>query len=82
MAEIASEIAYDLLINVKELQCPLPLLRAKQALVDMQSGQVLKVVATDDTTKMSFTAYLKKSGDELLKMEEHGGEIHHYIRKK
>jgi tRNA 2-thiouridine synthesizing protein A len=77
-----AEIVYDLVIDVKGLICPLPLLRTKQALGDMRSGQVLKVVATDDNTKMSFTSYLKNSGDELLKMEEHGEEIHHYIRKK
>ena len=82
MAEIAAEIEYDLLIDVKGLQCPLPLLRARQTLGGMSSGQVLKVVATDNTTKLSFTSYLKKSGDELLKMEDHGVEIHHYIRKK
>ena len=77
-----AEIVYDLLIDVKGLQCPRPLLKTKQTLGDMRLGQVLKVVATDNTTKMSFTAYLKNSGDELLKMEEYEEEIHHYIRKK
>ena len=77
-----TEIAYDLLFDAKGLQCPLPLLRTKQTLVGMRSGQVLKVVATDDTTKMSFTSYLKNSGDELLTIEEYEEEIHHYIRKK
>ena len=48
----------------------------------MRPGQVLKVVANDNTTRMSFNAYLKNSGDELLKMEEYEEEIHHYIRKK
>jgi tRNA 2-thiouridine synthesizing protein A len=70
------------LIDVKGLQCPRPLLKTKQTLGDMRPGQVLKVVATDNTTRMSFTAYLKNSGDELLRMEEYGEEIHHYIRKK
>ena len=77
-----AEIVYDLLIDVKGLTCPLPLLRTKQKLGEMRSGQVLKVIATDDNTKISFTAYLKNSGDEHLKMEEHGKEIYHYIRKK
>ena len=77
-----AEITYDLLIDVKGLTCPLPLLRTKQKLGEMRSGQVLKVIATDDNTKISFTAYLKNSGDELLKMEENRDELHHYIRKK
>jgi TusA-related sulfurtransferase len=77
-----SEIAYELLIDARELKCPLPLLKTKQALKGMRPGQVLKVLATDKTTRESFTSYLKNSGDELLKIEEHGAEIHHYIRRK
>ena len=77
-----AEIAYDLLIDVKGFQCPMPLLRTKQKLADMISGQVLKVVATTDDTRISIPFYLKGSGDELLKIEEYGEEIHHYIRKK
>lgn len=77
-----ADIAYDLLIDVKGLQCPLPLLKTKQSLAGMKSGQVLKVIATDKTTRMTFASYLKNSGDEHMKMEEHGEEIHHYIRKK
>jgi len=82
MAERVAEIVYDLLINVNGLQCPRPLLKTKQTLGEMRPGQVLKVIANDNTTKMSFTAYLKNSGDELLKIEEYGEELHHYIRKK
>jgi len=78
-----AEIVYDLLIDVKGLKCPLPLLRTKQALTGIRSGQVLKVIATDDNTKISFSSYLENSVYEHLKMEEHGEEIHHYyIRKK
>lgn len=76
------EIAHDLLIDVKGLQCPRPLLKTKQTLKDMRSGQVLKVITNDSSTRMTFTAYLKGSGDELFKTEEYAGVIHHYIRKK
>jgi len=72
----------DLVIDVKELQCPRPLLNTKQTLQGMSSGQVLQVVATDSTTKSSFPPYLSRSGDELLKIEETGEEIHFFIRKK
>ena len=65
-----ADTAYDLLIDVKGLQCPLPLLKTKQTLGGLRSGQVLKVVATDKTTRMTFNSYLKNSGDELLKMED------------
>ena len=75
-------IAYDLSIYVKGLQCPLPLLKTKQALGGRRSCPVLKVVATDKTARMPFTSFMKNSDDELLKMKEFGEEIHHYIRKK
>ena len=77
-----ADTAYDLLLDVKGLQCPLPLLKTKQTLGDMRPGQVLKVVTTDKTTRMTFNSYLKNSGDELLNMEEYEKELHHYIRKK
>jgi tRNA 2-thiouridine synthesizing protein A len=47
-----ADMAYDLFIDVKGLQCPLPLLKTKQKLGGMRVGQVLKVVATDKTTKV------------------------------
>jgi len=72
----------DLVIDVKGMQCPRPLLTAKQTLEGMHSGQILQVVATDTTTKSSFPSYLNRSGDELLKIEESGEEIHLFIKKK
>ena len=72
----------DIVIDVKNLQCPRPLLTAKQTLQGMSSGQILQVVATDTTTRSSFPPYLNRSGDELLKIEESGEEIHLFIKKK
>ena len=72
----------DLVIDVKGMQCPRPLLTAKQTLQGMGSGQILQVIATDTSTRSSFPPYLSRSGDELLKIEESGGEIHLFIKKK
>jgi len=72
----------DLVIDVKGMQCPRPLLTAKQTLEGMQSGQILQVIATDTSTKSSFPPYLNRSGDELLEIEMSGGEIHLFIKKK
>ena len=47
-------------------RCPIPLLRAKQALKEMASGEVLKVLATDPSTKPDFDAMLKHLPHELL----------------
>ncbi len=72
----------DLIIDVKGMQCPRPLLTAKQTLEGMHSGQILQVIATDATTKSSFPPYLNRSGDELLEIEVSVGEIHLLIKKK
>ncbi len=76
------DIKPDLIVDVKGLHCPRPLLTAKQTLEKMTSGQTLQVIATDHTTKSSFPPYLNRSGDELLAIEESEGEIHIYIRKR
>ena len=72
----------DLVIDVKGLQCPRPLLTAKQTLATMQPGQVLLVISTDPTAKASFPPYLSRSGDELLKFETEGEVVRVFIRKK
>jgi tRNA 2-thiouridine synthesizing protein A len=72
----------DLVIDVKGMKCPRPLLTAKQTLEGMSSGQILQVIATDTSTKSSFPPYLNRSGDELLKIEESGEEIRLFIKKK
>jgi tRNA 2-thiouridine synthesizing protein A len=72
----------DIELDVRKLPCPRPLLKTKQSLVDMQSGQILKVRCTDTTSKCTFPAYLNRSGDELLEVETHGEEIHFIIKKK
>ncbi len=72
----------DLVIDVKGLHCPRPLLTAKQTLEKMQHGQTLLVISTDSTTKSSFPPYLNRTGDELIKIDTEGEEILLYIRKK
>lgn len=69
-------------IDVRGLQCPRPLLKMKKALDELQSGQVLKVMATDKATKSTFPPYLRRTGDMLLRVEEQGIEYHYYIQKK
>ncbi len=72
----------DVVIDVRGLQCPRPLLMMKKSLDEMQSGKILKVIADDKATKATFPPYLRRSGDKLLQVEEHGDEIYHYIEKK
>ncbi|CAH2803312.1 MAG: UPF0033 protein RGE_33990 [uncultured Caballeronia sp.] len=53
-------------VDARGLTCPLPILRAKKALADMQSGQILKVLATDPGSQRDFAAFSKQTGNELV----------------
>ncbi|MGA7815336.1 sulfurtransferase TusA family protein [Caballeronia sp.] len=53
-------------VDARGLMCPLPILRAKKALSDMQSGQILKVLATDPGSQRDFAAFSKQTGNELV----------------
>ena len=57
-------------LDVKGLNCPLPILRAKKALADMESGQTLKIIATDPGSVKDFAAFCKQTGNPLLSSEE------------
>ena len=63
------------------LTCPLPLLKAKQALNTLGSGLVLEVVCTDPGSVKDFAVFCRQSGNELLKQEESGGRYSHWLRK-
>ena len=52
-------------IDLSGLNCPLPILRAKKALADMSSGQVLRVTATDPGAPGDFAAFCRQTGNTL-----------------
>ncbi len=57
-------------LDARGLNCPLPILRAKKALADMQSGQVLKIISTDPGSVKDFQAFCKQTGHTLLEQAE------------
>jgi tRNA 2-thiouridine synthesizing protein A len=69
-------------IDTKGLKCPLPILRAKKALSDMNSGDVLKVVATDPGSMRDFQAFARQTGNELVEQHTQGEEFIHYLRRR
>jgi tRNA 2-thiouridine synthesizing protein A len=69
-------------IDTRGMNCPLPILKAKKALADMQSGEVLKVVATDPASTRDFQAFARQTGNELLAQDEQEGEFIHYLRRR
>ena len=63
------------------LTCPLPLLKAKQALNKLDSGLVLEVTCTDPGSVRDFEVFAKQSGNELLAQEEEAGQFTHWLKK-
>ncbi len=59
-------------IDTRGLNCPLPILKAKKALAELDSGQLLKVVATDTGSLRDFQAFAKQTGNELVEQQTVG----------
>lgn len=73
---------FDKELDARGLNCPLPILRAKKALNDMQAGQVLKIVATDPGSVKDFQAFSKQTGNELLSHAEAQKEFTFFLKRK
>jgi tRNA 2-thiouridine synthesizing protein A len=69
-------------IDTRGLNCPLPILKAKKALSDMESGQLLKVVSTDAGSIRDFQAFAKQTGNELVEQQTVGDEYIHIMRRR
>ncbi|NPB06564.1 MAG: sulfurtransferase TusA [Aquificae bacterium] len=72
----------DKRLDASGLHCPLPVLRTKKALDEMEEGQVLEVISTDPGSKLDIPAFCKRAGHELLEVRENEGKFYYYIRKK
>jgi len=69
-------------VDARGLNCPLPILKAKKALSDMQSGQLLRVVATDAGSVRDFQAFAKQTGNELVEQQTEGTDFVHVMRRR
>ena len=69
-------------LDTRGLNCPLPILKAKKALADMHSGEVLKVVSTDPGSMRDFQAFARQTGNELVEQESHADEFVHFLRRR
>ncbi|MGA8392606.1 MAG: sulfurtransferase TusA family protein [Burkholderiaceae bacterium] len=69
-------------IDTRGLNCPLPILKAKKALAEMTSGQLLRVVATDGGSVRDFQAFARQTGNELVEQESAGSDFIHVLRRR
>jgi tRNA 2-thiouridine synthesizing protein A len=75
------DIKVDQTLDAKGLSCPLPILKTKKAVEALAKDQVLKVVTTDPGSKNDMASWAKRTGNEVLKVEEGSGSFTFYIKK-
>ena len=69
-------------VDARGLACPLPILRAKKALANMQSGEVLQVLTTDRGAVRDFQAFCRQTGNALLSQVEGAEYVQHYLCRR
>jgi len=69
-------------LDARGLNCPLPILKAKKALADMTSGQILRVVSTDSGSVRDFQAFAKQTGNELIEQQTVGTEHFTLLKRR
>ena len=69
-------------LDTRGLNCPLPILKAKKALADMLSGQLLKVVSTDAGSVRDFQAFARQTGNDLVEQQTVGSDFFHVMKRR
>jgi tRNA 2-thiouridine synthesizing protein A len=69
-------------LDARGLNCPLPILRTKQSLAGMVSGQILRIVATDPGSVIDFQVFAEQTGNELLSLSEVDKEFIFLLKKR
>ncbi len=78
---MAADVNVDQILDAKGLSCPLPILKTKKAVESLSKDQILKVETTDPGSKNDMASWAKRTGNEILKMEEGSGMFTFYIKK-
>jgi tRNA 2-thiouridine synthesizing protein A len=73
---------FDKELDARGLNCPLPILRAKKTLAELQPGQILRIIATDPGSIKDFAAFAKQTGNELLGSSEKDKEFEFFLKRK
>jgi tRNA 2-thiouridine synthesizing protein A len=79
---LMSAQSFDVELDVRQLACPMPILRSKKSLSAMNSGQVLRVMATDQEAPKDFEVFCRQTGNELLSSIQCGSEFIFLIRRR
>jgi tRNA 2-thiouridine synthesizing protein A len=76
-----SDIKFNQFLDVKGMSCPIPILKTKRIVETMSGGEVLKVETTDPDSKNDMASWAKRTGNEILMVEEESGTFTFYIKK-
>jgi len=60
----------DKVLDTKGLNCPMPIIKAKQAIDELETDQILKILATDPGSIADFNGWTKQTGHKLIKSDE------------
>lgn len=71
---------YDVELDARQLVCPMPLLKLKQALNKMVAGESVHLIVTDKTSLRDFNSYIKMTSHQM-EYDTSGDEIHYFIIK-
>ncbi|MGI2297633.1 sulfurtransferase TusA family protein [Paenibacillus sp. GXUN7292] len=71
----------DKLLDATGLACPMPIVRTKKMMAEMDAGQILEVHATDKGSQSDIAAWSKSTGNELLESAEDNGLFKFWIKK-
>lgn len=72
----------DKILDAKGLACPMPIVKTKKAITDLESGQILEIHTTDKGAKNDLAAWAKSGGHELMKQEEENNVLKFWIKKR
>ncbi|MHA2004219.1 MAG: sulfurtransferase TusA family protein [Candidatus Thorarchaeota archaeon] len=63
------------------MRCPMPILKAKKEIGQIEVGQILQLIATDIGTKKDFPAFAERTGHEIVELVEEGDKLVWYLRR-
>lgn len=76
-----NEIAFDQELDCQGLLCPLPILKAKKAMDNLETGRVLKMISTDAGSQNDVNAWVRQTGNQLVHSLVEAGVYTYYLKK-
>jgi len=75
------EIKIEKVLDLKDLLCPIPVVKISNAIKEVEIGDIIEATATDAGVMMDIPAWCKSTGNELLQMDEEGGVFRFMVKK-